>query len=173
LSPATANTDIPDCLDADELHDAGPIRSEGTDRERPEGIVIEAGHTAKLRGERARIFRRDDTDETVSAYRPDPKCRSAVVGGESPAHYKTRTDEGRIGLASGRHVDGAFGCDLHTPGQSQNESEDTTHSQWAPGSLRGFSTYDLQRDGHETSDEGMGRARTLIEIDLEKLIAGE
>jgi hypothetical protein len=128
--------EIPYRLDADELHHARPALREGTDRERPEDVVIEAGHTAELRGERARVFRRDDTDETVSADRPDPKCWIAVVGAEPAAHHETGTGESRIGLASGRHVDGLFCCDLHAPEQRQNESEDVAELQSAPGGSR-------------------------------------
>jgi len=123
---ATASVDIADRFDTDELHHARSALRERTDGERPEDVVIEAGHTAELRGERTRIFRRDDTKETVSADRPDPKCRIAVVGGEPAAHHEAGTSEGWIGLASGRHVDGLFGCDLTRGQKCQSQDEDAT-----------------------------------------------
>jgi hypothetical protein len=123
-------------VDAGKLHDAGPASRERTDGECPEDIAIESGEAAELRGERARIFRWDDTDETVRTDRPDPKGWISVISRQPAAHHKAGTGQAWIGSASGRYVDGPFGDDLGVPEQSQNESEDVAELQSAPDGYR-------------------------------------
>lgn len=141
-------------LDTDELHDAGPVSRERTDRESPEDVVIESGETAEFRGQRARIFRWDDTEETVRTDRPDPKGWISVISRQPAAHHKAGTGEGRIGSASGRHVDGFVRDDVHAPcHQSQDESEDATPTYPTSTNPASEAPSDAGADGHDEANE--------------------
>jgi hypothetical protein len=165
-----ASIDIPHRLDTDELHHAGPAFREGTDRERPEDVLLEAGHSAELPGERARIIRRDHAKETVRPDRPDSKCGCAVVGGKPAAHHETGTGESGIGLASGRHGDGLFCCDIGAQcHQCQNESEDAKELQFNP--LPFHSSFCLHPSAFCNSLGSIGNDRTRLPVSAKSAFA--